>query len=120
MHRRILISILLLGLAGCASESEVIRTEISHTFHSHLSPKVLALCIDGNASKTTLFGTVQSRIISIAENTLEVVVGSGDAAHIVVQISPENTTGAAAEFHYGRTASWLTNTAYKSLVAGCE
>lgn len=120
MHRRILTSLLLLGLAGCASESDVIRTEISHTLHSHLSPKVLALCIDGNASKSTLFGTVQSRIINTGENTLEVIVGSGNTVHVVVQINPENTTGALAEFHFGRTVRWLTDSTYKTLAEGCE
>ncbi len=120
MQGRILISLLLLGLAGCASESEVVRTETSHTLHSHLSPKVLALCIDGNAGKSSLFGAVQSRITNTGDNTLEVVVGSGDTAHIVVQISPENTTGSVAEFHYGRTASWLTDSTYKTLAEGCE
>lgn len=119
MHRRILISLLLFGLAGCAGESEVIRKETAHTLHSRLTPKVLALCIDGNAGKTTLFGAVQSRIINTGENTLEVIVGSGETAHVVVRISPDNA-GAMAEFRYGRTASWLTDTAYTSLSAGCE
>ena len=119
MNKRILLTTLLLGLAGCASESEVIKKDAAFTLHSHLTPKVLALCIDGNEIKTSLFGTVQSRIINPGDNTLEVIVGSGETAHVVVRISPENT-GAIAEFHYGRTASWLTDTAYKSLSAGCE
>jgi len=119
MYKRILISALLLGLAGCANEAEVVRKEVAHTLHSHLTPKVLALCIDGNATKTAVLGTVQSRIIITNENLLEVIVGSGETAHVVVRISPENS-GAMAEFHYARTAAWLTDTAYSKLSAGCE
>lgn len=119
MHKVILKSALLLLLSGCASESEVIQKEITHTLHSHLTPKVLALCIDGNASKTTMFGAIQSRIINVDENTLDVIVGSGESAHVIVRITAENS-GAKAEFHYGRTATWLTDTAYPKLSAGCE
>ena len=119
MNKRFVISALLLALEGCASESEVVRKETAFTLHSHLTPKVLALCIDGNAGKTNLFGTVQSRIINTGENALEVIVGSGETAHVVVRIAPENS-GAMAEFHFGRTASWLTETAYGNLSAGCE
>jgi len=119
MYKPILISALLLGMVGCASEAEVVRKEVAFTLHSHLTPKVLALCIDGNATKSAFLGTVQSRIITTNENLLEVIVGSGETAHVVVRISPENG-GAMAEFHYGRTASWLTDTAYSKLSAGCE
>lgn len=119
MIGRLFISVIFFVLAGCATESEVLQQNAAYTLHSHLTPKVLALCIDGNASKTTLLGSIQSRIMNIDENTLEVIVGSGETAHVIVRISAENS-GAKAEFHYGRMASWLTDSTYSKLSAGCE